>query len=176
MAFLSMHPAHKLSKSDPMIKTDRAPSAMDVAVFLFVSSISLIVFWYAAALLPKPVDDIPWAAGTSEATILFSLSDRLLEITRLLIPILVINLITYVACKMMGVYPIRYLMVCAMASTLGGLALAQSPAGYQFVWDLIIYFHLKRQDAYLDLTLHALSSGLAISIVLSLLLRRLQAQ
>ena len=171
-----MLPAHKLSKSDPMIKTDYAPSAIEVAVFLLVSSISLIVFWYAAMLLPKPVDDIPWAAGTSEATILFSRSDKLVEITRLLIPILVINLITYVACKRVGIYQIHYLVGCAMASVLGGLVLAQSPVGYHFVWDLIIYFHLKRQYVYLDLTLHALSSGLAISIVLSLLLSRLQAQ
>jgi len=97
-------------------------------------------------LLPKPVDDIPWAQGFSEPSV-EAWSDMMYLLRKFITLIgivTIIQLFIFKVSQILGIYSTTNLILFGITAVFTGLLVQLSSLGNSIVWFFIIHLHLKR--------------------------------
>jgi len=131
-------------------------------VVLLTGIVTTVVFVLVILTLPKPDDGIPWAQ--TMPGIPTPSQDVLNSFIRTFLVVTATNILIWGYCKLRNIQKLSLLVVTMITASAGGLLFSALPVAYDAVWSIIIKFHLKQPEQYLDLVANALYSVLTVGI------------
>lgn len=135
-------------------------------VVLLTGVITALLFALVLLILPKPDDGIPWAKSTqgipAPSHALFN------SFLRTFIVVMTTNVLIWGYFTLRKIQKLSLLVFTMIIASAGGLFFSTLPVANDMVWRIIITFHLKRQDQYLDGVINLLYGFLTIGVGLGI--------
>lgn len=132
---------------------------VNYATFL-IAPIIMVVGFFAITLIFQKADDIPLAQGLTEAYSTLPLTEVFIDIINVLVVTTIVQLIILILSLLLGVYRTTTVVAFTILSLLAGFVLSFSPLGESLIWSIVVRFHLKQYDQYLNMFINLLRSGL----------------
>lgn len=131
-------------------------------VVLLTGIVTTVVFVPAMLTLPKPDDGIPWAQNMPEIST--PPQDVLHRFIRTFLVVTATNILIWGYCKLRNIQKLSLLVITMITASASGLLFSALPVAYDAVWSIIIKFHLKQPEQYLNLVVTVLYSVLTIGV------------
>ena len=131
-------------------------------IILLTGIVTTVMFVLVTLTLPKPDDGIPWAQNMQEVTA--PTQDVLYRFIRTFVVVVAMNTAIWGYFRLRNIQKLSLLVLTMFTASASGLLFSALPVAYDAVWSIIIKFHLKQPEQYLNLVVTVLYSVLTIGV------------